>query len=106
MSSPSTGRLAIEVPHEQIAEFCRKWGIRRMAFFGSIVRGDFTPESDVDVLVEFRKERTPGWEFYTTIPDELAQILGRRVDMGTFHSLNRWIRNDVLAEAVDEYVET
>jgi len=105
VSSPTTGRLAIEVPHEQIAEFCRKWGIRRMAFFGSIVRGDFTAQSDVDVLVEFR-DRTPGLKFFHTVPNELSQILGgRRVDLLTPDSLSRWIRRDVLNEAVTEYVD-
>lgn len=106
MHAPSAGRVAIDVPHEQIAAFCRKWGIRRFAFFGSVVRDDFTPESDVDVLVEFEKGREPGWEFFGTIPEELSQILGTRVDLGTFDSLSRWIRRDVLAEAVEEYVQT
>ena len=51
---PAARELAIPVPHEQIAEFCRKWGIRKLSFFGSVVRDDFDPErSDVDVLVEF-----------------------------------------------------
>ena len=102
---PATRPLAIDVPHEQIAEFCRKWGIRRLAFFGSVVRDDFTPESDVDVLVEFR-DQTPGLAFFHTVPSELSEILGGRpVDLLTFKSINRWMRKDVLAEAVEEYVE-
>lgn len=102
----ATRTLAIPVPHEEIAAFCRKWGIKRLAFFGSVVRDDFGPESDVDVLVEFHDGRTPGWEFFADIPDELSAILGgRRVDMGTFRSINRWIRKDVLEEAVDVYDE-
>lgn len=102
---PSTRPLAIDVPHERIAEFCRKWGIRRLAFFGSVVRDDFGPESDVDVLVEFRGE-TPGLLFFHTVPEELSQILGgRKVDLLTFDSLSRWIREDVLAEAVEAYGE-
>ncbi|HVE71931.1 MAG TPA: nucleotidyltransferase family protein [Thermoanaerobaculia bacterium] len=102
---PAARELAIPIPHEEIAVFCRKWGIRRLAFFGSIVRDDFGPESDVDVLVEFR-DRTPGWEFWGSMPNELSQILdGRKVDLVTFKSLNRWIRADVFSEAVDEYVE-
>jgi len=103
---PATRQLAIPIPHEEIAEFCRKWGIRRLAFFGSVVRDDFGPESDVDVLVEFG-DRTPGWEFFSTMPSELSAILGgRKVDLGTFDTINRWIRRDVLSEAVTEYVET
>jgi len=98
--------LAISVPHEKVAEFCRKWNIKRLAFFGSVIRSDFDPRrSDVDVLVEFDEDSDPGWEVYGTIPNELAQVLGvREVDLVEFDSLNRWIRNDVLAEAVDEYV--
>ena len=104
---PAARELAIPIPHQEIAAFCRKWGIRRLAFFGSVVRDDFGPESDVDVLVEFHPERTPGWEFFHDIPSELSAILGgREVDMGTFESLKRRIRNDVLSEAVTEYVET
>ncbi|HYI13677.1 MAG TPA: nucleotidyltransferase family protein [Thermoanaerobaculia bacterium] len=99
-------QLAIPIPHEAIATFCRKWGIRRLAFFGSVVRDDFTPDSDVDVLVEFKPDRIPGWEFFGTMPDELSEILsGRRVDLLTFDSISRWIRPNVMGEAVDEYTE-
>ena len=104
---PSTRELAIPIPHEEIAAFCRKWGIRKLAFFGSVVRDDFGPESDVDVLVEFLPERAPGWEFYGSMPEELSRIFGgRKVDLGTFDSIKRRIRADVLSEAVTEYVET
>ncbi len=103
---PAARELAIPIPHEEIAAFCRKWGIRRLAFFGSVVRDDFGPESDVDVLVEFQPERTPGWEFFGTMPQELSDILGgRKIDLGTFDTLNRWIRSDVMSEAVVAYVE-
>ena len=74
---PPTRPLAIDVPHDKIAEFCRKWGIRKLSFFGSVVRDDFGPESDVDVLVEF-KDRTPGLKFFHTVPSELSEILGGR----------------------------
>ena len=102
----TTRPLAIDVPHEQIAEFCRKWNVRRLAFFGSIVRDDFGPQSDVDVLVEFKGNHTPGLRFFATMPDELSEILGRRVDLSTFDSLSRSIVNQVLSEAVEEYVES
>lgn len=102
---PATRQLAIPIPHEEVAEFCRKWGIRRLAFFGSVVRDDFGPESDVDVLVEF-KDRTPGMKFFWDMPNELSEILGgREVDVGTFDSISKWIRAEVMSEAVDEYVE-
>jgi uncharacterized protein len=102
----TTRELAIPIPHEAVAAFCRKWGVRRLAFFGSVVRDDFDPEkSDVDVLVEFR-DRTPGMRFFWEVPNELAKILGgRKVDLLTFDSLRPSIRKSVLSEAVPEYVE-
>jgi predicted nucleotidyltransferase len=102
----TTDQLAIPVPHDEIAAFCRKWGIRRLAFFGSVVRDDFGPASDVDVLVEFKPDRIPGWEFFGTMPNELSTILGgRKVDLLTFDSISRWILPTVTREAVDEYSE-
>ena len=103
---PTVRELAIPIPHEEIAAFCRKWGVRRLSFFGSVVRDDFDPErSDVDVLVEFRGH-TPGMKFFWDVPNELAAILGaRKVDLVTFDSLSRWLSKYVLAEAVEEYVE-
>jgi uncharacterized protein len=103
---PTTRELAIPIPHEEIAAFCRKWGIKRLSFFGSIVRDDFDPErSDVDVLVEFR-DRTPGMRFFWDVPNELSQIFGgRAVDLTTFDALSRWMPKSVLAETVDEYVD-
>jgi uncharacterized protein len=104
MATP--GQPAIPIPHGKVAEFCRKWHIKRLAFFGSFVRDDFDPKrSDVDVLVEFEDGNAPGWDTYSTVPNELAAILGvREVDLVTFKGLSPWIRSDVLAEAVDEYV--
>lgn len=102
---PSTRELAIPIPHEEIAAFCRKWGIRKLAFFGSVVRDDFGPESDVDVLVEFR-DRTPGLKFFWEMPNELSEILGgRKVDVITSGGLGEWMRREVASTAVTEYVE-
>jgi predicted nucleotidyltransferase len=101
----TTRELAIPVPHEAIAEFCRKWGVRRLSFFGSVVRDDFDPErSDVDVLVEFRPGKTPGWAIVSA-EGELATLFGRKVDLRTANELSRWMIKDVMAEVVDEYVE-
>ncbi|MEA2414282.1 MAG: uncharacterized protein QOI58_939 [Thermoanaerobaculia bacterium] len=63
---PTTRQLAIPIPHEEIAAFCRKWGIKRLSFFGSIVRDDFDPErSDVDALVELRPDtKARGLSFF------------------------------------------
>ncbi len=99
--------LAIPIPHEEIAAFCRKWGIKRLSFFGSIVRDDFDPErSDVDVLVELRPDtKARGLAFFGA-EIELSEIFGRKVGLLKPVELSRWMIKDVLAEAVEEYVET
>ena len=95
----------IDVPKKKISTFCRRNGIRRMALFGSVLRDDFTPESDVDVLVEFEPGKTPGLAFFT-MQDELSEIYGRRVDLHTFRGVesnpNWLLRKEILdsAEAV------
>lgn len=99
-------RARIDIPKEEIAAFCRRNHIRRMALFGSVLRDDFTPESDVDVLVDFELDRTPGLEFIT-IQDELSEILGRQVDLYTFkgveNSRNWLLREEILSSAEVQY---
>ncbi len=91
-------RTRISVDQDRLSEFCRKNHIRRLAFFGSVIRDDFRPESDVDVLVEFEPGMTPGFAFFD-LQDDLSQLLGRRVDLSTPSFLSRYIRNRVLNEA-------
>lgn len=91
-------RTRIPVDQDRLSEFCRKNHIRRLAFFGSVIRDDFRPESDVDVLVEFEPGMTPGFAFFD-LQDDLSQLLGRRVDLSTPSFLSRYIRNRVLNEA-------
>jgi uncharacterized protein len=88
---------------DRIAEFCRRHGIIRLSFFGSILRDDFRPESDIDVLVEFEPGRTPGLAFFG-MQEELSQILGRTVDLNTPGFLSDLFRDDVLREAEVQYV--
>ena len=87
----------------RIAEFCRRHGIVRLALYGSILREDFAPTSDVDVLVEFEPESKVGLAFFT-LQDELTELIGWKVDLNTPGFLGRHIRNRVLAEAQDLYV--
>jgi predicted nucleotidyltransferase len=103
---PATRELAIPIPHEEIATFCRKWGIKRLSFFGSIVRDDFDPlKSDVDVLVELRADtKARGLEYFGA-EIELSEIFGRKVDLLQATELSRWMIKDVLAEAIEEYDE-
>lgn len=92
----------INVDKQRIAEFCRSHRIRRLALFGSVLRDDFGPRSDVDVLVEFEVGHAPGLAFFA-MENELSEILGRKVDLSTPHFLSRSFRDDVLAEAEDQY---
>ncbi|HEV2147664.1 MAG TPA: nucleotidyltransferase family protein [Longimicrobiaceae bacterium] len=88
----------VEFPRDRLAEFCRRHGIRKLAVFGSVLRDDFGPESDIDVLVEFEEGRTPGFEF-VALQDELSALLGREVDLNTPNSLSRYFRDAVTREA-------
>ena len=88
----------IDIPKEQIAEFCRRNHIRRLALFGSVLRDDFGPDSDVDVLVEFEPGTKVGLRFFS-LEIELSKILGRKVDLNTLGFLSRHFRDAVLAEA-------
>ncbi len=101
--------VRIDIPDKKIAEFCRRHHIRRLALFGSVLRDDFTPDSDVDILVEFEPGRTPGLEFFT-IQDELSDVLGRRVDLYTFRGVENsrnWIlREEILNTAEVQYEQT
>ena len=99
----------IELPMDRIAEFCRRNRIRRLALYGSVLRDDFTPESDVDVLVEFEPGARVGLAFFG-MEDELSNILGRRVDMSTFEgvegSRNWLLRAEILDTAEVVYDQT
>jgi uncharacterized protein len=102
MATPSRAR--IDIPREPVADFCRRHHIRRLALFGSVLRDDFTPASDVDVLVQFAPGQTPGFAFFS-MQDELSRLLGRRADLRTVNELSKYFRDEVLAEAEDIYVE-
>ena len=94
----------IDIPQEKIAEFCRRHYIRRLALFGSALRDNFTPDSDVDVLVEFEPGTRVGMIRLAGIELELSSILGRKVDMNTPGFISKYFRNQVLEEAEDQYV--
>ena len=96
-------RARIDIPKDKIADFCRKWRIVEFALFGSVLREDFRPDSDVDVLVEFAPGCVPGLAFFT-MEAELSEILGRRVDLNTAGFLSRYFRDEVLGEAEVQYV--
>jgi predicted nucleotidyltransferase len=88
---------------EEIATFCRRNHIRKLAFFGSVLRADFCDDSDIDVLVEFEPGHVPGFAFIG-LQDELGHLLGRRVDLHTPAFLSEYFRDQVLREAEPAYV--
>jgi len=97
-------RHGIRVPEEKLAEFCRRWKVRKLSFFGSFLREDFGPESDIDVLVYFEPGWTPGLRIIT-MERELSEVLGgRKVELATEDALYRRIRKRVLSEAEAVYV--
>ena len=93
----------IEIPHERIAEFCRTHGIRRLRLFGSVLRDDFRPDSDVDVLVEFEPGTRVGLLTLAALELELGEIVERKVDLRTPNELSRYFRQQVLDGAAVLY---
>jgi predicted nucleotidyltransferase len=87
----------IPIPTDAIAELCRRHRIRHLGLFGSVLRDDFGPESDVDVLVEFEPDAQVGLFALIDIQDELAALLDRRVDLVPRQGLKHVIRASVLA---------
>jgi predicted nucleotidyltransferase len=97
-------RTQIELSKNEIASFCKRHHIRKLSFFGSILRDDFGPESDVDVLVEFDPGHVPSFFRLFDMEDELSEIFGgRKVDMRTPEDLSRYFRQRVLDTAVVKY---
>jgi predicted nucleotidyltransferase len=82
--------MKLSLPYEQIAEFCRKWNVSEFALFGSVLRDDFRPDSDVDVLVTFAApELAPSLFEHVDMEDELQQIFGRNVDVVSKKAVER-----------------
>ncbi len=94
----------IEMPDDRIAEFCRRHRIARLLLYGSILREDFGPDSDIDVLVEFEPGCVPGLLRMAGLEIELSEMFGRKVDLRTPAELSRHFREDVLEEAHAQYV--
>ena len=99
MSLPT---LPIRLNFDEIQQFCQRYQIRKLSLFGSVLREDFTHESDVDVLVEFEQGKTPGLAIIT-IQDELSEIIDRQIDLRTPADLSRYFREEVMKEALVIY---
>ena len=94
--------MKIQVDKKKIEEFCKRHHIRKLSFFGSVLRDDFRPDSDVDVLVEFEAGHVPGWEFFD-LETELSNLIGRQVDLRTPAELSRYFRDEVIKSAKVQY---
>jgi len=98
--------VRVPIAKERVAAFCRRNHIRRLALFGSVLRPDFGPESDIDVLVEFEPEHVPGLLGIARMERELSAIFdGRRIDLRTPEDLSRYFREQVREEAEVQYAE-
>ena len=97
--------MHIELPKERIEEFCKRHHIRKLSLFGSALRDDFSPESDLDILVEFDPAHIPGFIRLAGMEIELTEILRRKVDMRTAQDLSRYFRDEVLNSSKVQYAE-
>ncbi|EGJ32684.1 MULTISPECIES: nucleotidyltransferase [Moorena] len=96
--------LPIKIPKEEIEQFCQRHHIRKLSLFGSVLRDDFTPESDLDFLVEFEPGKTPGLFTLASMEIELSELVeGRKIDLRTPKELSIYFRDRVMAEAMVQY---
>ncbi len=87
--------LSIDIPHEEIDAFCHRWSVEKLELFGSVLRSDFGPESDIDFMVTFASDSHPSLLDLVTMQDELEVILGRDVDLIDRRSVEQshnWVR--------------
>lgn len=89
----------VSIADERLQAFCSAYGIRRLGLFGSALRGQLRPDSDIDLLVEFETDRTPGLLGIAQLELDLADLLGRSVDLRTLGDLSRYFRDEVAAQA-------
>ena len=96
-------KLTNYVSKSKLEAFCRKNHITKMSLFGSALRGELMPESDIDILVEFDKDHIPGLIDLAGMEIELQEMVGRKIDLRTPAELSRYFRDDVMREARIEY---
>lgn len=99
------GSIQIEIPKEKLAEFCKRNHIRKLSIFGSALRENLGPDSDIDILVEFDPDNIPGLIRLAGMENELSEILGRKVDIRTAQDLSRYFRQDVIKSSEVQYAE-
>lgn len=95
----------VRIPPANLKRFCQRYGIRRLSLFGSVLGDAFQPESDVDVLVEFRAGEVVGFFALARIERELSELIGRKVDLRTAADLSRYFRDEVVRSAEVLYAD-
>jgi len=95
---------AIDIPRETVAEFCRRHHIRQLSLFGSVLRDDFRPDSDLDVLIEFQPGAGAGLIRLAGMEIELGELLGRPVDLNTPGNFRQPLRDEIVGQAEVVYV--
>ena len=101
--------MNIKIPKEQIADFSRKWKIRELSLFGSVLRDDFRPDSDIDLLVTFFRGAEWSLLDHMAMEEELAAIFGRKVDLVSRKAVERsenYIRRNAILETAQSYYVT
>ncbi len=95
----------VPIPKNQIAAFCQRNHIRKLSLFGSVLRDDFGPESDIDVLVEFEPGAKVGLLKMARIERDLSELLKRKIDLRTPEDLSRYFRQEILNTATVQYAK-
>ena len=95
--------LEQKISKEKLADFCKRNNIRKLSVFGSSIRGEMRPDSDIDLLVEFERNHTPGLFTIIRMEMELSEMLGRKVDLRTPEDLSRYFRDEVVRNAELQY---
>jgi len=103
MANGESRSAGIKPSRDRIAQFCRRNHIRKLSLFGSVLREDFRPDSDIDVLVEFEPGHVPGFFHLFDLQEELSAVFGRKVDLRTPEDLSRYFRAEVVAGAQVQY---
>lgn len=109
MPDEGTGTMNahLSIPKTELAAFCQQHGIKRLAVFGSALRDDFGPDSDIDLLVEFEPNRVPGLLDIAGMEMSLSELFsGRKVDLRTAEDLSPYFRQEVLDRAEVQYART
>lgn len=99
----ATRPLPFPFPQGLLEDFCEKNGISKLAVFGSVLTGQFRPDSDLDVLVEFRPGESPSLLGMARMERQLGELVGRKVDLRTKAELSRHFRDDVVRQAAVQY---